>query len=431
MKYIFFLLTYFLLIGSLYAQSAKGKKIYLTKGTDNGSFFTNAKACQPGDTLVLRSSLNPWSYVYMEGINGTAEKPIVIMNEGPVQLTAGFDITHCQYIKLSGSGSKEKYGFTVEHAGGVAISIHGRSSHVEAERFQVNDCAFGVWIKNEANCDTSINNWILDYVSVHDFKLKDIKVEGFYMGTTDPNNSSRPVDCNGEKKFYRPSKLGHIKVYNGIIDGTGRPAIMLCNAQYGTSEIYNNVISNVGREYNDQQGTGISIGMYTRVYVHHNTIKNTYTWGIASLGGSGLLRIENNKIDSSGYLDGKTLAWPQNIMLDTRPTDPVDSTKFIVINNQVSNPGKSSKNIEIWSTLATYNRSGNIICNNTVKGKPASVGVAPGVRWNNCNKPQVASAPMSKKKMIAIFIGGVAVLTLVIFALSKGRSGKRVRTQMA
>src|SRR5206468_12761121 len=118
--------------------------------------------------------------------------------------------------------------------------------------------------------------------------------------------------------------------------------IMLSAASVGMSEIYNNVVSNVGREYNEQQGTGISLGLYTRAYVHDNTVKNTYTWGIASLGGSGLVRIENNRVDSSGYLDGKTLPWPQNILVDTRRTNPVDLTQFIIRNNQVSHPGSEA-----------------------------------------------------------------------------------------
>jgi hypothetical protein len=189
---------------------------------------------------------------------------------------------------------------------------------------------------------------------------------------------------------------------------------MLCNAQFGMSEIYNNVISNVGREFNDQQGTGISLGMYTRAYVHHNTIKNTYTWGIASLGGSGLIRIENNKVDSSGYLDGKTLKWPENIMIDTRATNPVDSTKFIVINNQVNHPGGDVKNVQIWQTFTTYHLAGNVICNNTSDGQPATVGVASGVKWNSCKESQQVS---SQNKRSKIFIIGLCSLGLVLLIL--------------
>ncbi len=370
---------------------------------------------------MIRAAANPWSYFYFGSLIGTAKKPIVIINEGTVEVTAGFDIEHSQYVKITGSGSRERYGFRIKGSSGTALSIHGKSAHIEAERFYVEDCTFGCWIKNEADCDTSVNNWVLDQISIHDFEMRKIRIEGMYMGSTDPNNFSRPKNCNGQMYHYRPSRLGNIKVFNGKIDGTGRPAIMLSNASVGLSEIYNNVVTNVGLEYNDQQGTGIAIGGYTRAFVHHNTVRNTYTWGIASLGGSGLVRIENNTVDSSGYLHGRSLNWPQNIVIDTRPTNPVDSTRFLVKNNRVSNPGASVKNIEVWSTLPTYGR-GNIICNNTEKGKPARLGIAPGVRWADCNGKTTLSTGSGPSSWLYIGIGGTVVLAaLLAFRLIRRR----------
>jgi hypothetical protein len=343
----------------------------------------------------------------------------VIINEGVVQLGSGIDVNNCQYVKITGSGAKEKYGFRIEKSGGVALTIHGKSAHVEAERFYVEDCAFGCWIKNEADCDTSVNSWVLDDISVHDFEMRNIKIEGLYMGSTDPNNVSRPKDCNGVKYAYKPSKLGNIKIFNGIIDGCGRPAIQLSNAQVGMSEIYNNTISNVGREYSDQQGTGISLGLYTRAYVHHNKIKNTYTWGIASLGGSGLIRIENNKVENSGFLDGKRVNWAQNIVIDTRPTIPADSTKFIILNNQLSNPGKDVGHIEIWRSQDSY-AAGNLICGNKAEGKPAAVKVAPGIRWMNCGASAFTAVPTSGISSLLPWIGaGLAFIGIVVFFVLK------------
>jgi hypothetical protein len=422
MKQFLILLT---LISTMFSVSGqtKGRRIYLTKNNDNGSLFTAASQYNAGDTIVVRASLNPWSYIYVGGIKGTPKQPVVFINEGVVEFVSGIDVDNCQYLKISGGGSKEKFGFRIKGSGGAAISIRGKTAHVEVERFHARDGSFGCWIKNEANCDTSIDNWVLDDISVHDYELRNMRIEGFYAGSTDPNNASRPVNCNGEQKFYKPSQLGNIKIYNGVIDGTGRPAIQLSNARVGMSEIYNNTISNVGREFNDQQGTGISLGGYTRAYVHHNKIRNTYTWGIACFGASGLVRIEENTIDSSGYLDGKRLNWPQNIMVDTRPTSPPDTTRFIIRNNIVSNPGKDVHNIEIWKSLPTY-ASDNIICNNKAKGKPASVTVAPGVRWYNCNvlqKSSTAGFALGKKKMLALIAAGLFFLTLLILALLRRR----------
>jgi len=412
MKKIYLLL---LLLPALAATAQpKGKRIPLPKNGDNGFLFTAGSPYQPGDTLVLRAELNPWSYLYVGNVNGTAERPIVIINEGPVEMASGIDLENCSYIKLTGSGGRDRYGIQVKRSGGVALTIHGRSSNIEAERFSATDCNFGCWIKNEASCDTSINNWVLDHISVHDYEFRNIKTEGFYMGSTDANNASRPVNCNGVQQFYRPSRLGNIKIFNGLIAGTGRPAIQLSNAQVGMSEIYNNVITNVGQERNDQQGTGISLGLYTRAWVHHNNISNTLTWGIASLGGSGLIRIENNTIDRSGQLADLSLNWAQNIVIDTRSTSPADSTRFIIVNNKLGHPGKDVQNIEIWQSVKTYGRD-NLICNNTVQGKPAGVKVADGITWRDCHGWQTASGASVPWLWIGLGAGAVAILGTIVY----------------
>jgi hypothetical protein len=386
------------------------RKVHLKKGGDGGIFLKAGNGSfAPGDTLVIAASESPLTYFYLGSFKGSKEAPLVIVNEGGVvTLSTGFDLEHCEYVKITGSGSADFYGFQVRQSKGVALAIHGRSAHIEAERFLAEDCAFGCWIKNEASCDSTINSWVLDDIRVHDYRMKNLKIEGFYMGSTDANNATRPITCEGKLQYYKPSRLGNIKIYNGFIDGTGRPAIMLSNAQIGMSEIYNNVVQNVGREMNDQQGTGISLGLYTRAYVHHNKVKNTLTWGIASLGGSGLIRIENNVVDSSGYLDGATTDWAQNIIIDTRATEPVDSTQFIIRGNKVSNPGLNAEHIRIWKTRSTYSGS-NIICDNLIKGKPAKVKVEPGIRWKPCSGTQ------EKSKSTFLFPAGIAAVGVAAF----------------
>ena len=81
------------------------------------------------------------------------------------------------------------------------------------------------------------------------------------------------------------------------------------------------MVTNSGLQFDNGQGAGIQLGTYTRAYVHHNTIKNTYTWGISSIGGSGLVRIEENNIDSTGYLGTNPLNWPSNIQIDTNTSN--------------------------------------------------------------------------------------------------------------
>jgi parallel beta-helix repeat protein len=68
-------------------------------------------------------------------------------------------------------------------------------------------------------------------------------------------------------------------------------------------KLISNIITRCGYEWNQQQGTGISIGGLTRnTYVHDNTIDQTFLYGIFDLG-EGHNRIENNKVTNSGFLE--------------------------------------------------------------------------------------------------------------------------------
>ena len=102
-----------------------------------------------------------------------------------------------------------------------------------------------------------------------------------------------------------PMRLGNFTIYNNIFDSISRSAIQLSDADSGISKIYNNQITNVGYEYNNQLANGIVLGSYTSANVHDNTISYTYASGIFSLG-AGIVKIENNKVNYSGYLNGRT-----------------------------------------------------------------------------------------------------------------------------
>ena len=99
---------YFLLVSLLgFLLAPAQRKIYLNKkADDNGCWITSGFG--PGDTLVLRASLNPWSYVYLGNVQGTAKKPVVLITEGKVEMTNGISVEHGQYIRITGSGSADR-----------------------------------------------------------------------------------------------------------------------------------------------------------------------------------------------------------------------------------------------------------------------------------------------------------------------------------
>jgi hypothetical protein len=391
MKTISLLLFLFTLSFNTIAQ---GRKITVIKGGDGGKYI-NGKTFPifPGDTLVLKASLNPFSYLSLEDIHGSSNKPIVIINEGGQVKIGAMAAKHCTYMKFTGSGSPDKYGFymTSPSGGGTAWSVSGRSKNIEIERSQVWNESYIAWVKHEADCLDSLQypNWYIDSISFHDNKGSKIGQDGLYFGSTSPNGL-RPMSCGGVSVSPIPLRLSNIKIYNNIIDSCGRTAIQLSGGDGGNNEIYNNTIRRIGYELNQTQGSGIISGGKTHVYIHDNYIRQTFQNGIFILG-SGLNKVENNDIDSSGYLGSivNSLGQPTGILVDTRATVPLEKTLFQIKNNTLGkNAVKLGEHIIVMKSFDTYQLD-NEICNNiTQSGTAATIYTAPGIIWNNCGKPK-------------------------------------------
>jgi predicted esterase len=415
------------------AGPCKGKKYIIAPDpVDKSVYITHTNSSyQPGDTLVLNST---YSAVDIEGLTGTSSCPIVIMNQGvQAMITKRLNLDGCQYVKVTGSGSSAQYGIMIQQDPQLrqqsyyGIQINDKSRDVEVERVYMHNVDIGIVCETNESCDNSMNypNWILDSMSFHDNKIVGTWNEGMYIGNTSPDNASydlRPVTCNGVTSYPAPMKNGYTKIYNNIVDSTGRGGIQLANAAYGVSEIYSNKVSHNGMNGDDAQGTAISVGLYTRAYIHDNTISCTYTWGIASIGAGATnvpLRIENNTIDSSGYLKAYDLAttsrivydprteptvaavltWPQSIEIDTRtrlyttdspnPGTAVkgqDSTQFYIIGNTIGLK-KNTVAINVDDDYSGLQKNGNEICGNTNKGSgtAAKINVVSGIAYStNC-----------------------------------------------
>jgi PKD domain/Secretion system C-terminal sorting domain len=401
-----------------------------------GSFAFNY---QPGDTIVIPHNPNPlnyWAWITFKGLNGAPGCPIVIINDNSAQtLVRGqVQIDGCSYIKFTGTGqSANPYGFKLEwdpqlrpQAKG-GIIIFDRSKNVEVGNVDIHNVGTGIACLTDNNCDQTLDypNWILDSMVIHDTRIVGVWNEGMYWGNTSPDNANydwRADQCDVAQPattYSLPMKNGYTHIYNMIIDSTGRGGIQLGNVggTNAVSEINNNVVTHSGLSQDDAQGTAISIGLYTKAYIHDNTVRNTYTWGIASLGGNSTnvpIRVENNHIDSSGYLRGypalsttskevydprtepqadDAIAWAYAIEIDTKPrfytqasggtaqappgapygtaVKGQDSTQFWVKNNVIGRfkggaPGGTQPNaIQIHDDNPGVQHQGNIICNNT------------------------------------------------------------------
>ena len=408
MKIILFVLLYVLICIQSYQQSVVtrvGKRVYPIKAADNTLGFTPSNL-QPGDTLVLKSSQNPYSWVSLTNINS-----VTIINEGGQviinwfnngAIPGGFLINGCKHLHLTGTGVPGiKYGFLVTTPAnrGVGVDVYGRSAWIEVDHCEMYNKNAGFWIKEEqadAACIDSLSfpKWILHDFQLHDNYIHNTSAEGMYLGSTAPNGyegTAHPaVYCsNGRPDSLLPMRLGKFTIYRNIFDSISRSAIQLSDADSGISKIYNNQITNVGYEYNNQLANGIVLGSYTSANVHNNTISHTYASGIFSLG-AGTVKIENNKVDYSGSLNGRTSSGFANIEIDTRNTTHPSPGKanpekltFTVQNNQLGI--NTDLSIRVYNAYNTYTNN-NVICNNTIinTSNAATIAINTGITVLDC-----------------------------------------------
>lgn len=351
----------------------------ISKNPDNGKYIDgNSFSYKPGDTLVLDAAQNPFTYFAIGNFHGSKGKSVVIINKnGRVNMINGMALSNCTFVKITGTGSEDKYGFKIEDPSwnGVGIDVEGRSSDIEISNIYIHNKTYGFWVKQEASCADSLQhpNWIINNISIHDNLIVKMGQEGMYLGSTNPNGG-RQITCNGVVMMPIPLRLGAIKVYKNIIDSTWRSGIQLSGASTGDNEIYGNIIMNAGFEFNAIQGNGISLGGFSHAHIFDNIINNTFALGILMLG-SGHTIIEHNHIDSSGHLAGKIANGMAGIMIDTRPTVPIENTLVEIKNNFIGT--NTDYAIRFYQTYATYAK-GNLVTGNT-----GTVKAAPGIDWSD------------------------------------------------
>lgn len=378
---------------------------------NNGGYW-NDIVLLPGDTLDLKNKT--FQYVALIDKHGLPGCPIVIINSGGVANIKGntmadgdvsqLRLESCTYIKVTGTGSSDAYGIKIQpyktdslRNGSWAVAVFGKSKNIEIEKLRITNAGIGMSIKDEATwCDSTYDfpYWTIDSISIHHNYITKTWNQGMYIGNTSPDNaadsySPRPVDCGGITTYPKPARMGNIKVYDNIVDSSGRGGIQVSSAMTGITEIYNNVVKHAGMNGDEQQGSAIITGAYTRAYIHHNTISNTLGYALAIMGGSGTgftQRIEYNTIDSAGYLPHYDLwdysrfeikisteptyadvfTWPYSIFVASKPTEnPLnDSTRFNITNNTVGIK-KNTTDIGFADYRNTFHKTGNVVCDNT------------------------------------------------------------------
>jgi hypothetical protein len=202
------------------------------------------KRINAGDTIVLNQKYKFATY-FIDKLNGSPSCPIVIINEGgQVQLSGGFNITNCSYLKVTGTGSTDDYGFKVHNPAsndnaGVALAIQGRSQYIEGERIDVYRKTYGMWIKQDPTCDLSLNfpSFVMHHFNIHDIRFKNIGQDCIYAGNTDPLGL-RETWCNGvSNALFTYARLADIHLHHLTIDSCNRTGLQLSGCRDGFNEV--------------------------------------------------------------------------------------------------------------------------------------------------------------------------------------------------
>jgi parallel beta-helix repeat protein len=197
-------------------------------------------------------------------------------------------------------------------------------------------------------------------MKIHHNHIDGMGQSGMYLGSTDPNGG-RTITCGGAVTSPWPLRLGNFQIHNNVVENTNRTGIQLSGAEFGTSAIHDNTIRRTGLELNNQQGSGIALGGYTRADVLNNTIQESYNAGILVLG-AGPVTVRGNSISNSGNVAGNTAPGMAGIMVDVRPTTPFTRLQLTIRNNTIG--ANTDAGVRVYRSLDGYAAT-NMICQNT------------------------------------------------------------------
>ena len=380
-----------------------GCKFLITPGADGGAYINgNTLGAQPGDTVCIQSG--SYNYIQFFNITGSAAKPIVFINcGGQVKIgnggSYGFVFNNAKYFKVTGTGSTDFYGFSVNGVTkklNVGLGISKGCTDYEADHFEITGSEVGVMAKVNPDCDAANQypTFAIRNVKLHDLYIHDVTGEGMYIGNTAPNGET--ATCNGVTTTLLPPRIYNLKIYNVITANTGWDGIQVASAPENV-EIYNNKVSNYGVENKGSQQAGIILGGESNGKVYNNTVIKGTGNGIEVFG-TGLNYVYNNILSDCG-IDGTSIG-QDAIFIDDRPTKQnYKPLQVYVLNNTIINSGRDA--IRMQNTNGT-DGTGNLFINNlavkpgslATRGALAYLTIQSGISYtgsNNLNYPDPAT----------------------------------------
>jgi hypothetical protein len=324
-----------------------------------------------GDTLLMTSGNK--AYICMLNFQGSAVAPLVVINQGGV-VTIGTNYTYgvkfggCRYIKFTGTGTSDPYGFSVTQTNGDGISIGDLSSDVEVNHIHINNCGIrGIVAKTDPACGGYAyrSNFTQYNTILHDNLIENTTTEGMYIGSS--FYSGETLTCSGVDSVILPSILINTQIYNNIIRHTGYDGIQAASSL--NLSVHDNLVQYDSQSGVSSQMSGILIGGGSQGDCYNNYVENGKGDGIENLGLGGY-KIYNNVVVNPGlnYYPGNQ-SYPKygiytndcsatpgsefdimfNVFISPKTTGikfaSNNATASVIENNAVINPGQSGSYI--------------------------------------------------------------------------------------
>ena len=257
---------------------------------------------EPGDTLCLLAGVR--GPLYLKGIIGTADKPIVIINKGgqsiiDSELAYGIKFAECEHVLLSGSGdSNSEYGILIRQVtNGNGISITAKSTDFELEKLEISNVLHaGIVAKTDPNCIylADRDNFTMYNVSIHDNYIHDIGTEGMYIGSS--FFLGQYIESCDEN--FLPHIIDGVKIFNNRVEYTGWDGIQVGSA-LNNCDVHDNQIYKDSQAEVSYQMSGIIINTGSSCNVYNNKIIDGKGTGIMMLSTGGQ-KVFNNLIVNAG-----------------------------------------------------------------------------------------------------------------------------------
>lgn len=260
---------------------------------------------EPGDTICLLGG--DYLQILVRDIHGRAGAPIVIRNKAGIvhiQNTSSYGVAFhgCSYIKLLGNGDdRSLFGIRITGTAGNGISVDRLSTNVEIAHVEVaNTSQSGIMIKTDPGCDdlSSVRYaFTLHEAIVHHNYIHHTGNEGLYIGSS-YYYPGFPMHCNGKDTLVLPHEIITARVFDNILEHTGRNSIQLSSV-VEDCQIYNNIIIADSQRAISYHMNGIQVGGGSCCDVFNNKIIDGKGSGIHYFG-KGPARLFNNLIVNPG-----------------------------------------------------------------------------------------------------------------------------------